>query len=241
MSNATAVFRDVTLQYFLDRIPAGAHVLDAGAGDGGVALPLADKGCTVDAIDMRPERIELLNRIKGDRPVTAIAGDFLEHPFQSAAYDAVISRQFMSVFEDNWREVVSRKATLCKPGGQIMFQIHARENSELCRDLAVSRRHRKSVERGYPNNAMASRAEIEVLCSKLNLSIEEVTPVAFSLPQTMLYRSCMSKTQREDYAANLEKWLDKPDVADFMRWLEREVIGTFPVALGAEAMYRLRK
>lgn len=45
-------------QWALDAVPAGASVIDLGAGPGGIAEKLADKGCTVAVVDLFPPQQE---------------------------------------------------------------------------------------------------------------------------------------------------------------------------------------
>ncbi len=76
----------------VDRLPAGARVLDLGCGDGRNALPLARAGFTVEAVDTSPSGIERLRRQAADEhlPIEATVGN-LESSVASGAYDLVIA------------------------------------------------------------------------------------------------------------------------------------------------------
>lgn len=87
MSPSSRLFRSVTLDLFLESIPPGSRVLDCGAGDGAVAIPLAQHGCQVDAIDLRAERIDNLRSSAAGLPVSGHVGDLMEYSFEAESYD----------------------------------------------------------------------------------------------------------------------------------------------------------
>ena len=62
-------------------------VLDAGGGEGRLAIPLAEKGYSVTNIDSSEELIENMKK-KTDK-VSGVAGDLRELPFQDKKFDAV--------------------------------------------------------------------------------------------------------------------------------------------------------
>ncbi len=73
-----------SLDAFLARLPAGAHILDLGCGPGAHAAQMQDRGFTVTALDATPEFVETA-RAKG---VNAKLGTF-DDVTGTAAYDAV--------------------------------------------------------------------------------------------------------------------------------------------------------
>lgn len=80
-------------------LPAGAHVLDLGAGDGRLAGPLAEAGHFVMAIDQDPRAVARLEQ----RGIEAISGDFLDSQTEiwsrTGAFDAILclGNTFMTV------------------------------------------------------------------------------------------------------------------------------------------------
>jgi 2-polyprenyl-3-methyl-5-hydroxy-6-metoxy-1,4-benzoquinol methylase len=118
MAGASRAFRNATLAYLLREIAPGCTVLDCGAGDGGTAIPIAAlNACEVHAFDLKADRIALMDRLRGDVPVTGYAGDLFELDFGGRQFDYVISRQFIAHFEDRPFDVLRRKLALCRPGG----------------------------------------------------------------------------------------------------------------------------
>ena len=71
-------FTTTQAQVEIAEIPRGCHVLDAGCGIGGPSRYLADSyGCTVDAIDLTPEYIEVagqLNELVGLGDMITVKG-----------------------------------------------------------------------------------------------------------------------------------------------------------------------
>lgn len=78
---------------FADTLPAGARVLDLGAGVGRHALALARRGFAVAALDAAPEGIAEINRIAAAEGLTVDAriGMMTELPFADGAFDHVLS------------------------------------------------------------------------------------------------------------------------------------------------------
>lgn len=240
MSPTGKLFRQVSLEFFREHIPPGSRVLDCGAGDGAVAIPLAAHGCAVDAIDFQPERIANLDASKGDLAVRGIAGDFFTYPFEPV-YDYVIARQFVAHFPDRWRDVVKRMSSLCKPGGAVIFHIHASESAAHAAEIAASTKHRAAVERGYPKNGSASRAELEEFARANGLAVERVCPITFLHPKALFWRAGFDKDQRVAFGEELERRLSRPEIFEFARWLEAEIVGGMPLGFAASFLAILRK
>jgi 2-polyprenyl-3-methyl-5-hydroxy-6-metoxy-1,4-benzoquinol methylase len=241
VSLGSRIFHEVSLQFFLDAIPPGSRVLDCGAGDGAVSIPLARKGCTVEAIDMKAERIAKLDAAKGALPVTGHVGDVLSYPFPAGAYDYVISRQFLSRFPDRLWQVLKRKAELCRRGGAVIFHLHSAENVALSRELAAGAQQRAAVERGYSNDAKAGRAELENFCRQNSLVLEKLTPLSFFVPTAILFRAFLGEQALAAYAAEYERRLENPAVYDFVKWFESAIVAEMPLALPSAHVAVLRR
>jgi SAM-dependent methyltransferase len=72
---------------------AGTRALDVGCGAGGLALELGGRGITVDAVDLRPEMVDLVGRralaLGLEHRVSAQVADATSLPFAAASYDVV--------------------------------------------------------------------------------------------------------------------------------------------------------
>jgi SAM-dependent methyltransferase len=241
VSLSSRIFHEVSLRFFLDAIPPGSRVLDCGAGDGAVSVPLARKGCVVDAIDMKAARIDKLNAAKGDLALTGLVGDVLTYPFEPASYDYVISRQFLSRFPDRLWRVLKRKAELCRRGGAVLFHLHSAENVALARELAADPARRAAVERGYSNDAATSHVELEKFCRANSLVLEKMIPLSFFVPSAILFRAFLGEDAIAGYAKEYERRLADPSVYAFASWFESEVVSRMPLALAAAHFAVLRR
>jgi SAM-dependent methyltransferase len=237
-----SLFREITARYFLDRIDYGTRVLDCGAGDGAVSLPLAaELGCRVDAIDMRPARIETIERIRGDLPVRGIVGDLMTADLEPGAYDYVISRQFLPHFPGRWKEVLLRKREVCRPGGSLIFQMHSADHFRIMRSLTADQERLADLDKGYPRNGMMSKEDLYGFASENGLEVLETTPILFFMPSSALMKSGHDRARQDAFSAELDTWLTHPDVYAFVRWYETEIIGRLPLGAACSFMAVLRR
>jgi len=85
-----------------ERLPAGARVLDVGAGSGRLALPLAARGFRVVAADLSPE---MLAHLRSKRPAGVafpqlVLADAVRLPFPPAAFPAAFSVHTLHLVAD---------------------------------------------------------------------------------------------------------------------------------------------
>lgn len=95
---------DMQWQAFVDRIPAGATVLDAGCGPGVLSILLAEKGCIVTGVDIsEPNIVEARSYAtkKGvDDRTTFLTGDAENLPFPDRSFDYVVSSHVLEHVPD---------------------------------------------------------------------------------------------------------------------------------------------
>src|SRR5690606_7266233 len=95
-ANAQAEDRQVELDFIERalRLPPGARVLDAGCGTGHFAIAFAERGYTIDGIDISPAMIERARANANDAGVeiSFVVGDLLPLDAPDGAYDAVFAR-----------------------------------------------------------------------------------------------------------------------------------------------------
>lgn len=114
-------FATTEAQAKLAGIPRGCHVLDAGCGIGGPSRYLAhDLGCTVEAIDLTPDYVEIahgLNKAVGlaDR-ITVTTGSVTDLPYEDKSFDVVLCQNVTMNVAD--KPAMFREAfRVLKPGG----------------------------------------------------------------------------------------------------------------------------
>jgi len=104
------------------RIRAGTRVLDVACGTGVVAITAAHHGARVIGLDLTPE---LLERARENSRIAEVEvewreGDVEKLPFESGAFDAVLS-QFGHIFAPRPNLAIAEMLRVLKPGGTIAF------------------------------------------------------------------------------------------------------------------------
>lgn len=234
------LFREQSLKFFMDHIPAGTRVLDCGCGDGAVSIPLANKGCEVDALDRDQNRLDNLKAIAGSLPVRTHNADVCSAPFGLQTFDYVISRQFLPSFA-NWRDVLQYQVSLCKVGGAVIMHHRSEDNAALCEQLARTTAAKAVVRRGYTKRYTASVSDLERFCIEQNCELETLTPLSFFTPRAALWRISLNKEELEEYRSELEKRMSVPEVFEFMRWFESRIVAKAPASLSDGFLVVLRR
>jgi SAM-dependent methyltransferase len=139
------VFEPFTLQFAQAAIaalglPAGASVLDVGAGSGGAALAMAGRGLEVTAIDASPRMVERLLARAAERhlPVEARAMDGQALQFEDATFDAALSVLGVILFPEAERGLAEMRRVV-RPGGRVCLATWTEPQSyELAAELRAA-------------------------------------------------------------------------------------------------------
>jgi len=97
-------------------LPAGASILELGAGSGALSLRLAEAGFEVTAVDYVAANYQARHE-KIDFHALDLNGDFLAD--QEASYDAVVAVEIIEHLE-NPRHLVRQAFRLLRPGGTLL-------------------------------------------------------------------------------------------------------------------------
>lgn len=98
------------------------RALDAGCGYGLYSLALAESGCgQIDSVDVNPERISALERMKRDRPdlmknISLQCGSITNLPFADRTFDLIICSEVIEHIKDDTK-AASELLRVIKPGG----------------------------------------------------------------------------------------------------------------------------
>jgi ubiquinone/menaquinone biosynthesis C-methylase UbiE len=139
------VFEPFTLQFAQTAISAlglagGSSVLDVGAGSGGAALAMAERGLRVTAIDASPRMVERIGARAAARglSIDAQAMDGQALQFQDAAFDAALSVLGIILFPDAERGL-SEMQRVVRSGGRVSIVTWTQpQNYELAAELRAA-------------------------------------------------------------------------------------------------------
>jgi SAM-dependent methyltransferase len=119
------VFEPFTLEFAREAISAlalaaGSSVLDVGAGSGGAALAMAERGLRVTAIDASPRMVERIRARAAGRnlPVDARPMDGQALQFADATFDAALSVLGIVLFPNAERGLAEMRRVV-RPGGGV--------------------------------------------------------------------------------------------------------------------------
>ena len=111
------------LTRYLSAHPGGGQrALIPGCGSGYEIAAFARAGYAVTAIDFSPPAVAQARANVGDAlAARVIEGDFFTHDFADAPFDVVFERTFLCALPTSlWRQVITRTASLLKPGGVLV-------------------------------------------------------------------------------------------------------------------------
>jgi sterol 24-C-methyltransferase len=116
-------------------LPTGARVLDAGCGEGGVAVYLHHKyGYDVHGIDLLDFNIARAKRTAGDKgidPANFQVGDYMHLPFDDNTFDGVYTMETL-VHAPDYKQALAEFHRILKPGGKLaLFEYSLTSDTEV--------------------------------------------------------------------------------------------------------------
>jgi len=107
--------------YFMEYLPKGEPILEAGCGLGAWVIYLGDLGYDIAGID---NDAQVIGRLKEWRPsMNVSAGDIRRLPYETGTLGAVISLGVMEHFEEGCDEAMRETWRVLCPGGLIFFTV----------------------------------------------------------------------------------------------------------------------
>ena len=105
----------------VDGLPAGAAILDVGAGTGRVTLALAALGFRVVALEPASGMLDVLRAKAAGVPAQLVAGEGARLPFPASSFDAVVVSRILYLLSD-WRGAVREAIRVLRPGGRLLHE-----------------------------------------------------------------------------------------------------------------------
>lgn len=103
-------------------LPQGAHVLDAGCGEGGVAMYLAQRhGLRVSGIDLLDFNIAQAQRTTRQQQIDTVdfqVGTYMQLPFADNTFDGLYTMETL-VHAPDYRQAMAEFYRVLKPGGRL--------------------------------------------------------------------------------------------------------------------------
>lgn len=98
----------------------GAHVLDAGCGDGWYAQQLAARGARITAVDASPRMVQHARRRLGPDADVRVADLARPLEFADGAFDGIVSALALEHVRD-WDATFAQLHRILRPGGWLLF------------------------------------------------------------------------------------------------------------------------
>jgi len=105
--------------------PAGARVLEVGAGSGRDSLELVRRGARVSVLDYTPSALRLIARQPGGDRLQRVCGDAFHMPFADGTFDAVFHQGLLEHFH-NPLDLLRENARVLKRGGILLVDVPQR-------------------------------------------------------------------------------------------------------------------
>ncbi len=98
-----------------------AAVLDIGAGTGRVAIPFAERGCAVVALEPARGMVDQLRAKTSSPNLSVVIGEGGQLPFPSGAFRAVVMARLLYLATD-WRQIVREAHRVLAAGGLVLHE-----------------------------------------------------------------------------------------------------------------------
>lgn len=220
----------------------GQHVVDVGCGPGLTSFFLHDRGCKVTSVDISEEMLIKLHEIKGDRDIETRQGSGFDLPAGNAEFDAVVSRMFVHQFPD-YQMILREFARVVRPGGHIVFNFSNAEHYDAAERWGTIDKAEYPLTddlSGPHFNAMTDRAGLRRLCLSMDLEVVRVMPLGLLYDNAIVAASAGSGGFR-NFQNTLADFLKRPDVLDFVAWLDTAVTPYLPPTMTCHNVTVLRR
>jgi SAM-dependent methyltransferase len=107
----------------------GHRVLDIGAGTGRVAIPFAERGCDVVALDPSTAMLDRLRAKARELPIRCLAAEGARLPFPAGHFDVVVIARVLYLAAD-WRTILHEARRVLSADGRLLHEWANGDDSE---------------------------------------------------------------------------------------------------------------
>jgi SAM-dependent methyltransferase len=108
-------------------LPAGALVLEIGAGTGRDSLPIVESGASVYQLDYSIESLRLIKQVSRNEKIYPVGGDTFCLPFRNNTFDVVFHQGLLEHFrKDQADRMITEQLRVLKRGGLLLIDVPQR-------------------------------------------------------------------------------------------------------------------
>lgn len=105
-----------------------SKILDLAAGTGRTAIPLAEIGFNVTALDLTDGMMNVMKKKileKNIKNIEVVSGNAKQIPYEDSSFDAVVSFRFLHLFDDvDKQKIIDEAHRVVKPNGKVLLEFN---------------------------------------------------------------------------------------------------------------------
>lgn len=224
-------------------IAPASRVLDVGCGHGRIAIPLAEAGHSVVAMDVSRAMLDILAANMGSLNIDIRQCDAHHLDAQDNEFDVVLSSDFMPHFP-NWPILLKEQSRVCKQNGLILFAFNFTEHRTFAQIFGGDHfEHPYSPDCGSPKPFWAETTfeNMVEVGNQLNLQLESVFPLKY-LNDNYAFGGVLGTHGYPAFQSELTNRLQQNSaVANFYWWLEENLFQKLPFFAAYNSLVVFRK